>query len=72
MENSSVRNFKLKDLNRKCLLNEYPLKQLNRTVQFVVADKEDTDLIRQYLNEEFVGREPMNASIGIKIYYYCC
>jgi hypothetical protein len=67
MENSTVRQYKLLDLERKCLVNKFPLKQLGRSVQLVVADERDIDVIRQYLTDEFHGREPLNVAVGILI-----
>jgi hypothetical protein len=64
MENSSVRKYKLANIQRKCVVDAFPLKNLGRNVQFVVANEEDTDVIRKFLDDEFVDQEPMNKSIG--------
>lgn len=58
-----VRQYELPRIERVCVVQEFLLKSLGRSVRLEIADEQDRPTIEHFLNTDFVGMEPMNHAI---------
>ncbi|KAI6191083.1 Acetyltransferase, GNAT family [Aphelenchoides bicaudatus] len=63
----SVRKYELPKIKRTCIAEDFPLKTLERSIRIEVAEEQDQETIEHFLNTDFVGNEPMNASIDLTV-----
>lgn len=59
----SIRQYRVAEVERDCLVESFPLKSLGRSARLEVAEVADHRVIVDFICNEFITREPMNFAL---------